>query len=116
LSISAAGYRDTVLAIEKYTANLGDIKLSQEEGCGSGGWTAGDRALTLTFGGVERKYEVHIPKSYTAGTRVPLMLVIHGAHNTMAMARSWSQMNTVSDANGFVVAYPQGIDCWNCGF
>jgi polyhydroxybutyrate depolymerase len=116
LSISAAGYRDTVLAIEKYTANLGDIKLSQEDGCGSGGWIAGDRAITLTFGGVTRKYEVHIPKSYTAGASVPLMLVIHGAHNTMAMARSWSQMNTVSDANGFVVAYPQGIDCWNCGF
>jgi polyhydroxybutyrate depolymerase len=43
------------------------------------------------------------------------MLVIHGAHNTPWMARSWSQMDPVSDENGFIVAYPAGLDCWNTG-
>jgi poly(3-hydroxybutyrate) depolymerase len=41
--------------------------------------------------------------------------VIHGAHNTPALARSWSQMDTVSNQNGFIVMYPAGLDCWNAG-
>ena len=43
------------------------------------------------------------------------MLVIHGAHNTPALVRGWSQMNPVSDQNGFIIAYPAGLDCWNAG-
>ena len=43
-------------------------------------------------------------------------MTIHGAHNTTAMVRSWSKMNAVSDQNGFIVVYPQGVDCWNLGF
>jgi polyhydroxybutyrate depolymerase len=58
---------------------------------------------------------VHVPRGYTGTTPVALVLVIHGAHNTPAMARSWSQMNPVADQNGFVVAYPAGLDCWNTG-
>ena len=32
------------------------------------------------------------------------------------MVRTWSKMNKVSDQNGFIVVYPQGVDCWNSGF
>jgi polyhydroxybutyrate depolymerase len=46
---------------------------------------------------------------------VPLMMVIHGAHNTPSLARSWSQMDPVSNQNGFIVMYPAGLDCWNAG-
>lgn len=84
--------------------------------CPSGGWTPGDERVTLMHDGVQREYEVHIPQGYTGNTPVPLMMTIHGAHNTIAMVRSWSQMNSVSDENGFIVVYPQGIDCWNSGF
>ena len=52
-------------------------------------------------GGVARVYEVHIPPNYTGTTRVPLVMTIHGAHNTIAMVKGWSQMNPVADANGF---------------
>jgi polyhydroxybutyrate depolymerase len=47
---------------------------------------------------------------------VPLVMTIHGAHNTSALARSWSKMNAVSDQSGFIVVYPQGVECWNSGF
>ena len=66
-------------------------------------------------GGIERVYEVHVPPGYTGTTRVPLVMTIHGAHNTTALVRGWSQMNPVADANGFIVAYPQAVDCWNSG-
>jgi polyhydroxybutyrate depolymerase len=83
--------------------------------CGAGGWTPGDQTIKIQWGGVERTYVVHIPPGYTGTTAVPLMMVIHGAHNTPALARSWSQMDPVSNQNGFIVMYPAGLDCWNAG-
>lgn len=83
--------------------------------CSSSDWAAGDQTITLMHDGVEREYEVHVPPGYTGTTAVPLMLVIHGAHNTPGMVKSWSQMNPVADENGFVIAYPAGLDCWNSG-
>jgi len=84
--------------------------------CPSGGWAPGDQTITLTHDGIERVYEVHVPPAYMGTTPVPLVLTIHGAHNTPGMVRSWSRMNTVADENGFIVAYPAGVDCWNSGF
>ena len=85
--------------------------------CPANGWKPGDQQkLMLTFGGLARTYDVHIPASYTGTTVVPLVMTIHGAHNTTAMVRSWSKMNAVADQNGFIVVYPQGVDCWNSGF
>ena len=85
--------------------------------CPAGGWKPGDQQkLALMFGGLDRTYDIHIPASYTGTTAVPLVMTIHGAHNTTAMVRSWSKMNAVSDQNGFIVVYPQGVDCWNSGF
>ncbi len=83
--------------------------------CPTGGWTPGDQRITLMHGGVARVYEVHVPPGYTGTTRVPLMMTIHGAHNTINLVKGWSQMNPVADANGFIVVYPQGLDCWNSG-
>lgn len=84
--------------------------------CSSSDWATGDQTITLMHDGVERQYEIHVPPGYTGTTAVPLMLVIHGAHNTPRMARSWSQMDPVADENGFIIAYPAGLDCWNSGF
>ena len=85
--------------------------------CPANGWKPGDQQkLMLAFGGLNRTYDIHIPASYTGTTPVPLVMTIHGAHNTTTMVRSWSKMNTVSDQNGFIVVYPQGVDCWNAGF
>jgi polyhydroxybutyrate depolymerase len=83
--------------------------------CPGGGWAAGDRTITLVHDGVNRQYVAHVPAGYTGTARVPLILVLHGAHNTPALARSWSQMDPVANANGFIVAYPAALDCWNAG-
>jgi polyhydroxybutyrate depolymerase len=83
--------------------------------CPAGGWAAGKQTITLEWGGVSRKYVIYIPPGYTGTSPVPLVLVIHGAHNTPSMAESWSQMNPVANQNGFIIAYPAGLDCWNAG-
>ena len=52
------------------------------------GTLSGKQTINTTWDGVARKYMVYIPASYTGSTPVPLMLVIHGAHNTPAMAEA----------------------------
>ena len=42
--------------------------------CPADGWKPGDQQkLTLTFGGLDRTYDIHIPASYTGTTPVPLV-------------------------------------------
>jgi polyhydroxybutyrate depolymerase len=62
----------------------------------------------LVFGGLPRTYQLHVP----AGLQRPAGLVInlHGAGHTGAVQAEVSNFNAVADAQGFVVAYPDGID------
>ena len=83
--------------------------------CPSGGWAPGKQTITTTWGGVARSYVVYIPKNYAGTSPVPLTMVIHGAHNTPALAESWSQMDPIAEQNGFIIIYPAGLDCWNVG-
>jgi poly(3-hydroxybutyrate) depolymerase len=83
--------------------------------CPGGGWAPGKQTINTTWGGVARQYVVYIPKNYTGTSPVALTMVIHGAHNTPALAESWSQMDPISEQNGFIVVYPAGLDCWKVG-
>jgi polyhydroxybutyrate depolymerase len=72
-------------------------------------WTAATAsAQALTFGGLQRTYLVHAP----AGNDHPSGLVInlHGAGATGAGQEAITNYDSVADALGFVVAYPDGID------
>jgi len=83
--------------------------------CPSNGWAPGKQTISTQWGGVARQYVVYIPKSYKGTSSVPLMMVIHGAHNTPGLAESWSQMDAVSEQNGFIIVYPAALDCWKVG-
>jgi polyhydroxybutyrate depolymerase len=68
----------------------------------------GDIAGQLTFAGLPRTYQVHVP----AGLDRPAGLVInlHGAGATGSGQAALTNYNAVADAHGFVVVYPDGID------
>jgi polyhydroxybutyrate depolymerase len=67
-----------------------------------------DTAGTLSFGGLERTYQLHVP----AGVDHPAGLVInlHGAGATGGTQASLTNYNAVADQHGFAVVYPDGID------
>jgi polyhydroxybutyrate depolymerase len=69
---------------------------------------SGDFPDGLTFGGLQRTYQVHVP----AGLDHPAGLVInlHGAGATGSGQAALTNYNAVADQHGFVVAYPDGID------
>jgi polyhydroxybutyrate depolymerase len=78
--------------------------------------TPGDHARSLVVGGLTRTYLVHVPASYTGAAAVPLVLDIHGWTATAEIQRALSGFLALSDAEGFIVVYPQGVgNAWNGG-
>lgn len=76
----------------------------------------GDELRTIDVGGQARTYLLHVPAAYTGESPVPLLLDFHGRGGTGGRQRSTSGMDAVSDIEGFIVAWPDGIDNnWNLG-
>jgi len=77
---------------------------------------------TITVDGVARDYLLRTPATAVSDPR-PLLLVIHGAGGNAAKAETATGMTELSDAGGFIVAYPQGTQAadvageysWNAG-
>ena len=81
----------------------------------------GTRTRTVTVGGVQRSYRVHVPPSYDRRRAFPFVIAFHGgASNPEAMAR-FSGLDEKADEAGFIVAYPAGsgrlprVLTWNAG-
>jgi polyhydroxybutyrate depolymerase len=66
------------------------------------------RTRTITVGGVERSYLVHVPASYDRRRAYPLVLAFHGGASNPAVMRRFSGLDEKADEAGFVVAYPSG--------
>ncbi|MGI5132644.1 alpha/beta hydrolase family esterase [Pseudonocardia sp. CA-107938] len=82
-------------------------------GCGAPP-AGSDRTLTTNTADGDRTALVHRPA--TARPGAPLVVVMHGARGTGATARSRFGWDALADEEGFVVAYPDGLDrTWNAG-
>jgi polyhydroxybutyrate depolymerase len=67
-----------------------------------------------TIGGHERQYAVYVPPNLKPGA--PLVIVLHGGGGDGPYIRlsTGFEFDMLADANGFVVAYPNGIGrAWN---
>lgn len=69
---------------------------------------------TLTVGGLTRTYHLHVPPSHAPSA--PLVFVFHGGGGQGAGIERTSGFDAIADREGFVVAYPDGVDkSWNDG-
>lgn len=77
-------------------------------GCGRA-WTPGSTADgTLSIGGVQRTYLLHVPKGYTPTTPLPLVLNLPGTGMNALDEQVLSRMSAAAGADGFIVVYPNG--------
>ncbi len=77
---------------------------------------AGETNQTIQVGGTSRTYILHIPSSYNGKSPVPLVLDFHPLGGTGSGEKSLSGFAALSDSNGFIIAWPNGIDnAWNIG-
>lgn len=86
---------------------------------------AGDYEFSVVHAGLTRKYRVHVPQQYRAATPAPLVLAFHGGGGDMNHMATDAYYGLIakSDAEGFVVAFPNGYSklssgkfaTWNAG-
>ncbi len=66
------------------------------------------QSKSMSFGGVNRTYVLHVPTGLPANP--PLMFVLCGRGMTGAQQQSSTQMDKIADREKFIVAYPDPID------
>src|SRR5690606_3860260 len=64
---------------------------------------------TFSFQNNQRKYILHIPESYDGRANVPLVVFLHGGGGNAQTAQGFTNFNTVSDSEGFLMLYPQAF-------
>lgn len=75
---------------------------------------AGTRTSHVTVQGQARRFLIHVPAN--APKPAPLVLVFHGGTDTPENMEKISGFSTLSDREGFIVAYPEGVEkSWNDG-
>jgi polyhydroxybutyrate depolymerase len=85
-------------------------------GCTAGSVGPGDWEFELLHAGQPRRYFVHVPDGYDTTKPVPLVVDLHGMTSTAREQTELSGWREKSDAVGFIVAYPEGLDgSWNGG-
>jgi polyhydroxybutyrate depolymerase len=88
--------------------------------CPSPALQPGDTSVTLQVGSVSRSYVLHVPATYDGRTPVPLVVDFHGIGGTGWGELSSSPYPAVTDAEGVVMAFPDGLPGpigtgWNMG-
>lgn len=72
---------------------------------------------TMSFENTTRNFLVHTPPGFTAAQHLPVVFNLHGYGSDAAQEEFYSRMSETSDANNFIVVYPNGIaNSWNSGF
>lgn len=68
--------------------------------------------LSLVVDGLTRTYSLHVPDTLTEPA--PLVLVLHGRGGDGAGIARYTGFSDIADHEGFIVAYPDGLDGeWN---
>jgi polyhydroxybutyrate depolymerase len=95
-------------------------------------WGPGTASHDLNMDGVQRSFLLHVPAGSAGSmsdmdappsTAFPLVIVLHGSSGDAESIRGTSQMDSLADARGFLVAYPNGSEGgfglypsdWNAG-
>jgi polyhydroxybutyrate depolymerase len=76
----------------------------------------GNFTVQITSAGVRRTVLLHVPSGYTDTKPAALVLNLHGSGSTAGAQAGFSGMDAVSDADGFIVAYPQGAITSGTGY
>jgi len=93
----------------------------QQKGAQADAEAENDAHFSIDYGGLTRKYNVHLPSDYNANTPMPAVIFLHGGGGSMRGAY-WEGMNHSADKLGFILVIPDGTGriadrylVWNAG-
>jgi len=72
--------------------------------------SASAQTFSILDQGITRTYVVHLPTNYNASNQYPLVINLHGLNASATQQESYSQFNTVADANNFIIVYPNAVE------
>ena len=93
----------------------------------SGEWKPGTQSHAIEIQGMERDFLLHVPASrprnrFGLPRRYPVVIVLHGSGADGETVRHQSAFDSVSEANGWLIAYPNAVTGplglgadWNAG-
>lgn len=82
--------------------------------CASNTLVPGDTSTTIRFANANRTFMLHVPPSFNGSVAVPLVIDMHGFTSNAGAQRNVSGFLQVSNQQGFIVAWPQGLNnSWN---
>lgn len=75
---------------------------------------------SIVSGGIQRKFKLYKPNSYTGNTPVPLLLNLHGYTSNATQQQFYSNFMPIADTANFLMVYPEGTaplgsQFWNAG-
>ncbi|MFK7932303.1 MAG: T9SS type A sorting domain-containing protein [Saprospiraceae bacterium] len=80
-------------------------------------FTQTDESGSFEIDDRDRNYRVHLPPNFDSSNEYPLVINMHGLTSNAVEQQFYSDVNRVSDANNFIVCYPNGVqNSWNSGF
>lgn len=91
----------TAVAASPATAAVSDDRCLRPD-------TAGDTTVDVRLAGTSHQVLAYVPKRIRRSSRPPLMLNLHGSSTNGLIQMQVSGMRAVADAEGFVVAAPNG--------
>jgi len=85
----------------------------------------GDYTFSVSISDLKRFYKIHIPKKYSTGQPMPLLLALHGGGGDMSIQATEDYYHQISksESRGFIVVFPNGpsafasgkLATWNAG-
>jgi polyhydroxybutyrate depolymerase len=83
-------------------------------------WLRPGATRSITVGGLNRTYVVHVPNDHDQKSLMSVVLALHGATMNGPMMAWFSGLNRKADEAGFLAVYPNGTDSnssftWNGG-
>ena len=80
-----------------------------------------DHEFSMQFGGLKRRYDVHLPAGYDGKTALPVVIYLHGGGGNISGSRNDGWIET-ANANKFILVSPAGTGelpnrllTWNAG-
>jgi len=102
----------TTTTVGATTTTADDAAAGDDERCTPARALAADaperKGGTLPFGGIDRRYLLHLPPQYDGTTRLPVVFDFHGHGSSATVQLFYSRITPVADREGFVVVAPEG--------
>lgn len=119
LQFKKSGYRDTTYSMTSDMATgiavtMGDTG-SPATTCPATILPSGDQTKTISVKGTDRSYILHVPSAYKGTSAVPLVVDFHPIEGSASGEDGASPYKSLTDAEGVISAYPDGLASPNLG-